>query len=252
MRVDVARDLAVSWQYLRDIVLPALMKYCPEFQCEGVELVEGTAHHKDEVRRHLDVLAGIDAYQRWLYGMRGIASRVQYTHFDSFTIRLSRPGYGGPSEYDKRLYAITHKDEGILYPYWTIQAYIDKENNDIISIGVAKTEELFLYVERLSHQIIRWHSKVRTTYSGETFIPIFWHEYEETDNYFFKFTPSMRDRQIENNSTLKSCVASILEEIDRAHSEYGHVSDDMYLMADLYDCEIGMKEADRILRERSA
>ena len=59
------------------------------------------------------------------FGLRGITSRVQWwKDYQTFTVRIERPN-GALTEYTKRLTTIKRVNEGFLYPYWTIQAYLD-------------------------------------------------------------------------------------------------------------------------------
>ena len=81
----------------------------------GLITVEGNTI--DETAKLLDTLAGIDL---WFVnkerGMRGIASRIQYSkNWRTFTIRLERDT-GTKTEYEKRKYAI---DNNYLYPVIT-------------------------------------------------------------------------------------------------------------------------------------
>ena len=92
--------------------------------------------------KQLDILAGIDCWQVVGGGMRGIASRVQFSGIDyrSFTVRYKRAS-GVTTEYEKRKLAI-YGDRGLLYPYLTVQAYLTK-GNEFMSAGIIKTKDLF-------------------------------------------------------------------------------------------------------------
>jgi hypothetical protein len=79
-------------------------------------MVEG--HHSDDpVSLDLAVCAGIDAYQRGTFALRGITSRVQWwENYETFTIRTSRSN-GTLTEYEKRLATLKRRDEGFFYPF---------------------------------------------------------------------------------------------------------------------------------------
>lgn len=94
-----------------------------------------------------DQYAGIDAIQVVNNQLRAVAIRVQWgKSWDTFTIRYKRKS-GTKTEYQKRAEAILN-DRGYLYPYLTIQAYLDKrgEATRILSCGVVKTKDLYQYM----------------------------------------------------------------------------------------------------------
>ena len=183
MRSDVARDLQKSSHDTARDTLPTLINNCPEFRCDGFGLVEGE-HSTDHLRKRLDTLAGIDAYICWLKGMQGIAVRNQYgKNWRTFTIRLRRPNET-ITEYEKRLYTIEHKDEGFLFPYWTVQAYFTEPGGKLLSVGVAKTEELYLYVQR--RELGGWRFPRRFAGNGgEEFLYVRWDAYNISSKRYF-------------------------------------------------------------------
>jgi hypothetical protein len=94
-----------------------------------------------------DQYSGIDAFQVVNKQLRGVAIRVQWGKaWDTFTIRFRRSS-GARTEYEKRSEAI-FSDKGYLYPYLTIQAYIDKRDDaqNILSCCVVKTLDLYKYI----------------------------------------------------------------------------------------------------------
>ena len=106
----------------------------------GLITVEGNTI--DETAKLLDTLAGIDL---WFVnkerGMRGIASRIQYSkNWRTFTIRLERDT-GTKTEYEKRKYAI---DNNYLYPVITYQAYLCESGG----IGIAYTKDIIDYIDK--------------------------------------------------------------------------------------------------------
>jgi ribosomal protein L21E len=94
-----------------------------------------------------DQYSGIDAFQVVDKQLRGVAIRVQWGNaWNTFTIRYKRAS-GAKTEYQKRSEAILN-NKGYLYPYLTIQAYLDKRGNtgEILSCCVIKTEDLYKYL----------------------------------------------------------------------------------------------------------
>ncbi len=147
MRADVHRDLTASSRVFVDVVWPAIASIVG-----GGELkpVEGNAERGLE--KDLDILAGIDGFQMLnsLGVMRSIATRVQWiapqsSAYRTFTIRKSRPN-GARTEMEKRLHAIEHRDLGYLYPHLTIQAYVRESTEELLSVGIIRTVDLFMCV----------------------------------------------------------------------------------------------------------
>lgn len=139
------------------LLLQSLSQSASDFQnivwpvVSGFPLVGGgtlkpvEAVSTSDFKEDLDLLAGIDAWQvdRGIPMMRGLASRVQWTgKFNTFSIRYRLPS-GQPTEFAKRLLSIQNKDKGHLYPYFTVQAYLDKPNGNLLSCAVIETEELY-------------------------------------------------------------------------------------------------------------
>lgn len=94
-----------------------------------------------------DQYSGIDAFQVVDRQLRGVAIRVQWGKaWNTFTIRYKRAS-GSKTEYQKRADAILN-NKGYLYPYLTIQAYLDKRGNsqEILSCCIIKTEDLYKHL----------------------------------------------------------------------------------------------------------
>lgn len=119
---------------------------------KGGELmaVEGA---DDAVCRMLDMTCGTDYFQVYdgLGLVWGIASRMQvidttrYSRpFDTFTVRKARDS-GTKTEYEKRRDAIRH---GGVYPYLTMQGYVDGQTDELMSLGIARTTDIMDYVDR--------------------------------------------------------------------------------------------------------
>lgn len=107
--------------------------------CEGED---------NDTLRFLDGSCGIDYFV--VHNRNGIthtvASRFQTDtpqRYKTFTIRKSRDS-GTDTEFKKRKLAI---ENGGIYPYYTLQAYVDEEHNRINRIAVALTEEIIRYCE---------------------------------------------------------------------------------------------------------
>lgn len=111
--------------------------------------VEGS---DDEVCKMLDLTCGTDYFQ--VYDSTGlvwgIASRMQEIDtarfsrpFNTFTVRKARAS-GVKTEYEKRQHAIKH---GGVYPYLTMQGYVDKRTGEIMSLAIAKTTDIMEFVE---------------------------------------------------------------------------------------------------------
>lgn len=114
----------------------------------GGELIPVEAVTDDKMRKLLDVNAGIDAW--WLRGngdISGIASRVQYPRdnwhnypFNTFTIRTALAS-GNDTELQKRNRAL-QSNGAVLYPFLTVQAYMDTSHKKVLSVGIMRTVDL--------------------------------------------------------------------------------------------------------------
>lgn len=116
-------------------------------------LISGTIHtieqSDNEILMKLDIKSGIDFIVEKEEGLQGIASRVQWGKaWDTFTIRAVRCT-GSETELSKRLRQI---DGGYFYPAYTMQAYFDnRESNNLLSIGVVKTKDLYTLLKNKPH-----------------------------------------------------------------------------------------------------
>jgi hypothetical protein len=219
MRRDVADDMRLSSQALREIVLPYLKKHCPEFGGMRVEIIENP-HGTDRLRVHLDTLAGIDAYQYWDRGIRGIAARVQQGNFRTFTVRENRPS-GAKTELEKRLFALHNKNKGCITSYWTLQAYMTKGYGRLLSVGLAKTEEFYRYIEQRETSGHPFKRK-NASDGGEQFFYVSWDQYQryahQAGYYFFENAPtaSVLQARDETLTTLRQSYGDPLNsEIDK-------------------------------------
>jgi hypothetical protein len=183
MREEIRRDLTRSSAILRQVVFPALQRQCADFQ--GREIVVLPLPLANTVLIHdLDVLAGIDAYQRSPDGLRAIAARVQYGRsYRTFTVRASRPAGEVVTELQKRVQHLSEHQDGYLAPFWMVHAYVDQENNILLSLAVVKTHEFYLWMAQqalLGRTFPTKHSK-----DGEGFLVVPWDDYATSQNYFF-------------------------------------------------------------------
>ncbi len=188
MRDEVRRDCEHSSAAFERVVWPIVQEHCPELRESALRLVEGRA--KERIAYELDVCAGIDAYQRTPFGLRGIGSRIQWRiNYHTFTVRVSRPN-GALTEYRKRLITLKRRHEGFLYPYWTIQAYVSEPggNGILLAVGVAKTVELYRYIEQCA-RCGRPCLERPAGKGGERFLFVEWGEYRQSGNYLFVYPP---------------------------------------------------------------
>lgn len=124
---------------------------------------------------YLDMQAGIDAWQVLgnTDGIRGIASRVQVSKtqnpFNSFTVRY-KIASGHETEFQKRIRAIKHTDKGLLFPFLTTQAFLDKDER-FLSAAAIKTVSLF---ESILICPELWHERVAI--DGNVFLFAFWED----------------------------------------------------------------------------
>jgi len=146
MRSDVHRDLTDSSRVFLD-VWPVI---APMIGGGQLKPVEGNA--EKGLEQNLDILAGIDGFQLLERQgvMRSIATRVQWippqrSAYRTFTIRKSRPN-GAKTELEKRLHSIEYRDLGYLYPHLTIQAYVRESTEELLSVGIIRTIDLFACV----------------------------------------------------------------------------------------------------------
>ena len=99
----------------------------------------------------LDCLAGIDA---WHVidgaGMRGVASRVQWClkSWRTFTIRYALAS-GHDTEWQKRSAAL--EDGTLLYPEWTVQAYVSQDRSTLLDAALIRTANLYSFASARLH-----------------------------------------------------------------------------------------------------
>jgi len=117
-----------------------------------------------------DMKSGVDAIQIVGDNLRTVALRVQWNvDYKTFTIRHSRKN-GTKTEYEKRNTAI-FGDKGYIYPYLTIQAYMDNREaaKKLLSCGVVKTADLYNHV---NSSYDYYFKKIRFAPDGNGFISV--------------------------------------------------------------------------------
>lgn len=109
----------------------------------------------------LDIYSCIDYWFLFSKGcIRGLASRIQWVADDwsTFTVRRGRIS-GARTEYAKLLYAI---ENDYLYPYWTIQSYINIEKpTKLLNSAICKTKDLILYIKSGEDGVDHWTKIVK-------------------------------------------------------------------------------------------
>lgn len=99
---------------------------------------------------YFDTCSGIDLWQVNPESkiIKGVASRIQRSDkcYETFTVRFERET-GTETEYSKRLHAIRN---GGLYPELTYQAYISAGGERFSALAVAKTVDIFRFIEKES------------------------------------------------------------------------------------------------------
>ena len=111
----------------------------------------------NEICHILDLTCGTDYMQ--IYDDKdivwGIASRIQTYDpdrgrpFNTFTIRNKRES-GQKTEYEKRRDAI---NRGGIYPYLTMQAYVNARSGEIDSLAITKTTDLMDFIIKKNPEV---------------------------------------------------------------------------------------------------
>ena len=111
----------------------------------GGRFVTTEGNMADDLRRSLDMLAGIDGYHVTSDGMRGVSCRVQDAtkSWDTFTVRYRRTT-GTETEYAKTRRHIDEVEKGWAVSALTIQAYV--KSGSLLGAGVVRTRDLYTAV----------------------------------------------------------------------------------------------------------
>jgi hypothetical protein len=152
-----AIDSARAIESIRDTYLPKVI-------LGKIHTIESM---DNEVLILMDLKSGVDYIREDDFGLQGIAARCQWERvYNTFTIREKRHT-GTITELEKRKIAI---DRGYLYPTFTLQAYFDnRENNELLSLGIIKTLELYNFVKNNP-------DKVHKNKSDNDFVYVRWQD----------------------------------------------------------------------------
>lgn len=142
----VMQDMRQSMEFVR-IAQPILKKILNGGEIMAVESQD------NEICEMLDRTCGTDYFHVYknLGLVWGVASRIQKYNpdrkerpFNSFTVRKARDS-GAATEYEKRKTAI---ERGGVYPFLTMQAYINVKTNEIETLAIVKTQDLMDFVDK--------------------------------------------------------------------------------------------------------
>lgn len=149
MNEQVARDLSRSANVFTNKIVPILEQIYKNSRYICLETIN------QEFAKDFDIRAGIDAWQIIDDKIRGIGSRIQHGTpsdkypYDTFTIRLFRDS-GRKTEYEKRKEVI-NSNEGWIYPYFTLHAYTDEDDN-LLQFALAETTDLIDIINNKEHK----------------------------------------------------------------------------------------------------
>lgn len=168
-QAKIDADCLSSSKAFSEIVWPAICK-----PCGGGQLITLESLSVD-IARIMDLHGGVDALQMTPQGVRGLATRVQWMStgqrpWNSFTIRYKRCT-GLETEFEKRLRAIEN-NSGYIYPALTIQSYLERGSNKLLSAGVVDTKLLYQYIQAGKSEedyIIRTNGQ-----DGNAFLVCYW------------------------------------------------------------------------------
>ncbi len=176
VREEVKRDLNESGYDFVHTVWPAVSGYY-----EGGELYPVETARESGFISKLDTCSGIDAFQflESRHMLRGIASRVQYgsRYYPTFTLRYRRSN-GAVTEFEKRLHAIQHVEQGYIYPHLTIQAYMSRPSGKLLAVAATETKSLYLYAQKYREVRSRVYQQ-RNRSDGNSFLVVLWEPYRQ-------------------------------------------------------------------------
>lgn len=119
---------------------------------------------QEEVCKALDMVCGTDYI--YLYPEKhhawGMACRVQKYNKANFTIRKAVES-GAQTELDKRRFAIS---KGGIYPFLTMQMFVDDQNHKIRRLGIAKTVDIIDALDKGMgvEKDVRWDDGGKSTF----------------------------------------------------------------------------------------
>jgi len=137
----------------------------------------------NEIIHQLDRYNGVDSMVVYKSDhARFMANRIQYnTNYQTFTIRETFLNSKN-TEYQKRKDAI-HKD--YIFPHLTNQVYFDKRTNNVLSMAIIKTEDLYQYIDDHEDEL-----KCFTANNGgleNRFIVVEWHKLISSGVFLVKY-----------------------------------------------------------------
>ena len=138
--------------------------------------------YESEVESWLDRRAGVDALLHAGNTIVGLAARVQYGDWATFTVRYNRSS-GRMTEYAKTINAIKADS---LRPGLTVQGYI---SGDSITVGLANTKSLYQHIEA---NLASWERR-RAGADGNEFLVVPWDQLNNVD-WFTKFTTGILNK----------------------------------------------------------
>ena len=177
-------DSIVAIKTLELTILPELIsKFTGINNCKIISIEKS----EDIVLTKFDQSSGIDLISQNNKGIQTIASRAQWgKDYQSFTIRYERTS-GSQTEYEKRLIAIK---EGYDYPQLTMQAFFDdRKTNNLRSIGLIKTTDLYSFTEINIDNPYLVHRKT----SDNPFLTIYW---KNLSGYKLEIYPIIEEEEI--------------------------------------------------------
>jgi hypothetical protein len=148
VKLGFEKSFKKSVFYFDNLIKPILLEWGGFGSIQSIE-----ANIELEIASLLDATAGIDVFFSDTTGMGGLASRIQsgcVKSWDTFTVRKSRES-GAKTEFDKRKDALRSNGK-YIYPYYTLQAYIDKDDN-LLSMAVVCTRDLIELIDMGEYRV---------------------------------------------------------------------------------------------------
>ncbi len=195
---DVVQTMTESAYDFQYIVWPVIKDEIGGGELRMVETVTDVDFAKE-----LDVIAGVDAWQILdnQSGMRGLASRVQWQFVDgkkqfdapynTFTVRIATR-YGNDTEYQKRMYALEHRDLNVLYPAIAVQAYLIEKQGALLSVAAIPTHELMSILSENWEDLYTHQAP-----GGNSFKPVSWQLLNDNGTHIKIIDRSIKQMELE-------------------------------------------------------
>lgn len=140
----------IAWHTISDEILSEI----------GGGVLFDIENENSNLSKILDVNTGIDALHILNGRIRGMAIRVQWgENYGTFTVRYKRTS-GAKTEYEKRIDAIKN---GWMYPFYTVQAYMDGKK--CVNFAIVKTSDMYAFIRDCPEQVIEEQNR----YDGNLF-----------------------------------------------------------------------------------